>query len=355
MEGASSDSRNPYDALIVVSFGGPEGPDDVLPFLENVTRGRGVPRERLLEVVSTYQRFGGVSPINAQNRALVAAVREELTTAGIDIPIYFGNRHWHPFLADAVAGMARDGVQRALAFVTSAYSSYSGCRAYLEDIERAREAAGPSAPRIEKIRNFWNHPGFVEPMAANVQRAIDEIPIERRAAARIAFTGHSIPIASAESCDYVAQLRETGDLLVDRVEPRLPSDLVFQSRSGPPTQPWLEPDVGDHVEELARQGVRDVVVAPIGFVSDHMEVVYDLDTLARERAAAAGIGLVRAATVGVAPAFVRMVRELVEERLDPAVPRRSLGSKGPRADVCSPGCCPAPRRPERVATPDASR
>jgi ferrochelatase len=353
---ASGESREPYDALVVVSFGGPEGPDDVLPFLENVTRGRGIPRERLLEVAATYQRFGGVSPINAQNRALVTAVTTELAASGIELPVYLGNRHWHPFLAGAVAQMARDGVRRALAFVTSAYSSYSGCRAYLEEIDRARETVGPSAPRIEKLRAFWNHPGFVEPMAENVRRALGDIPAgSRRAATRLIFTGHSIPIASAESCDYVAQLRETGGLIVERLEPPVSSDLVFQSRSGPPTQPWLGPDVGDHLEDLARQGVRAAVVAPIGFVSDHMEVVYDLDTVARERASAAGIAMVRAATVGVAPAFVGMVRELVQERLDPRVPRRFLGTSGTRADVCSPGCCPAPRRPERVAASDALR
>ena len=345
-----------YDAFFLVSFGGPEGPEDVLPFLENVTRGRGVPRERLLEVARTYQRFGGVSPINAQNRALAAAIGEELDRAGIRLPVYLGNRHWHPMIRDTVARMAADGVRRALAFVTSAYSSHSGCRAYLEDIERARSELGATAPRIEKIRAFWNHPGFIEQMAENVRSALEAVPAELRAGARLVFTGHSIPTALAETSDYVAQLRDAAGLVAERARPGSGFDLVFQSRSGPPTQPWLEPDVGDHLEALARAGTRQAVVVPIGFVSDHMEVIYDLDTLARERAAAAGIGMVRAATVGTAPRFVEMIRELVSERTDPNAPRRSLGGLGPRSDACPTDCCPAPRRPgSGVATPDAAR
>lgn len=342
-----------YDALLIVSFGGPEGPADVVPFLENVTRGRGVPRERLLEVAETYQRFGGVSPISAHTRALVEAVRAELARHGPPLPVYLGNRHWHPLLADTVERMARDGVRRALAFATSAYSSYSGCRAYLEDIERARARVGEPAPRIEKLRAFWNHPGFLLPMVENVQRAIDRLPPERRAAARLVFTAHSIPTAMAESCDYLAQLRDAAALIQARLQPALPWDLVFQSRSGPPTQAWLEPDIGDHLGALAAQGVRSAVVAPIGFLCDHMEVVYDLDTLAQERAAAAGIEMLRAATVGCAPAFVAMIRELVLERVEPATVRRSLGSLGIPPDRCPEGCCPPPHRP--VALSDASR
>lgn len=342
-----------YDALLILSFGGPEGPDDVLPFLENVTRGRGVPPERLREVAATYLRFGGVSPINAHTRALVQAVAAELAQHGPPLRVYLGNRHWHPLLADTVAQMASDGVRSALAFATSAYSSYSGCRAYLEDIERARRQVGERAPRIDKLRAFWNHPGFVEPLAANVQHAIDRIPPGRRSAARLVFTAHSIPAAMADSCDYVMQLRDTAALVRSRLRPALDWELVFQSRSGPPGQPWLEPDVGDHLARLAGMGVGSAVVAPIGFLCDHMEVVYDLDTVARDRAAAAGIEMVRAATVGAAPAFVSMIRELVLERLEPSRPRRSLGTLGTRPDACPLGCCPPPRRP--VAPADATR
>jgi ferrochelatase len=306
-----------------------------------------VPGERLLEVARHYQRFGGVSPINAQNRALAAAIERELEVAGIHLPIYLGNRHWHPLVGEAVARMAADGVRRALAFVTSAYSSYPGCRAYLEDVARARDEVGGSAPRIEKLRAFWNHPGFIAPMVENVRRALERVPLERRNEARLVFTGHSIPTALAATCDYVAQLRDAAELVSQWVAPRVPYDLVFQSRSGPPARPWLEPDVGDHLEALARQGVRDAVVVPIGFISDHMEVVYDLDTLAQERAAAAGIGMVRAATVGTAPDFVAMIRELVVERIEPDAPRRSLGALGIRPDRCPPDCCRPPvGRPE---------
>jgi ferrochelatase len=333
-----------YDAVVVVSFGGPEGPEDVLPFLENVTRGRGVPRERLREVARQYELFGGVSPLNARNRALVAALEAELGANGPRLPVYFGNRNWHPFLSDTVAEMARDGVRRALAFATSAYSSYSACRQYLEDIERARQAAGARAPVIEKLRAFWNHPGFIEPMAANTVEAFGEVPLERRARTRLVFTGHSIPLAMAATCDYGEQLRDAARLVVERLRDAPPWQLVYQSRSGPPSQPWLEPDVLDHIEALAAAGVTDVVVVPIGFLSDHMEVVYDLDTMARRRCEQMGVNLVRARTVGTAPRFVAMIRELVLERLEPGRERRFLGTLGLRPDVCPPGCCPPPER-----------
>ena len=320
-----------YDAVIVVSFGGPEGPDDVLPFLENVTRGRNVPPERLQVVARQYERFGGVSPINGQNRALVVALDAELARAGHSLPVYWGNRNWHPYLADTVRQMRDDGVERALAFVTSGYSSYSSCRQYLENIETARELVGPGAPRIEKLRQFYDHPGYIGPFARNLRDAL--LP-----GAHVAFTAHSLPTAMAEKSDYVAQLHETARLVAGRAAPDHAYAVVYQSRSGAPNQPWLEPDIGAHIDALAAEGVPAVVVVPSGFVSDHMEVVYDLDVLAAERARAAGIAFARAATPDTDPEFVAMIRELVEERLDPSRERRALGTLGVRPDVC-PGCC----------------
>jgi ferrochelatase len=337
----------PYDAFLLVSFGGPEGMADVMPFLDRVLQGRNVPPERKREVAHHYERVGGVSPINAQNRALLEALRVELAVHGPRLPLYWGNRNWHPLLADALRAMAGDGVGRALAFVTSAYSSYSSCRQYLEDIARTRAEVGPAAPAVDKLRVFHDHPGFVEANAERVREALGTLPQARRAAARIAFTAHSIPLAMAAGSDYVAQLRETCALVAAAV-PHEQWALVYQSRSGPPQQPWLEPDILDHLAALRTEGVADVVVAPIGFVSDHMEVLYDLDTEARERAAALGLGFVRAGTAGSHPAFVRMIRELVLERVSGGE-RRALGARGPRADVCASDCCPsgAPRAPTR--------
>ena len=327
----------PYDALLLVSFGGPEGMADVMPFLDRVLQGRSVPPERRREVAHHYERFAGVSPINAQNRALLEALRAELGARGPRLPLYWGNRNWHPFLVDALRAMAGDGVKRALAFVTSAYSSYSGCRQYLEDIGRARAEVGPGAPVVDKVRVFHDHPGFVEANADRVREALGTLPPARRGAARIAFTAHSIPTTMASGCDYARQLRETCALVAAAV-PHQRWALVYQSRSGPLQQPWLEPDILDHLDAIAAEGVADVVVAPVGFVSDHMEVIYDLDTEARERAAALGLGFVRAGTPGSHPAFVRMVRELVQERVAGGE-RRALGAGGPRADVCAPDCC----------------
>lgn len=334
---------NGYDAILLLSFGGPEGPDDVVPFLENVTRGRGIPRERLEEVGAHYRLFGGVSPINAQCRALLDALRPELDAHGIDLPLYWGNRNWHPMLTDTVRRMRDDGVRRALVFVTSAWSSYSACRQYLDDLERARAAVGDDAPTFDKIRQYFDHPGFIEPMADNVRAA--------RAAlagagpdARVLFSAHSVPLSMARTCDYEAQLREASRLVAAHAGVEA-HELVYQSRSGPPQVPWLGPDVGDRIEELADAGTAAVVVVPIGFVSDHMEVVYDLDTQAAERAAARGVAFARAATVGTDARFVAAVRELVQERLDPTRPRRSLSTLGVRPDRCAAGCCPAPERP----------
>jgi protoporphyrin/coproporphyrin ferrochelatase len=330
-----------YDALILISFGGPEGMDDVLPFLRNVLRGRNVPEERLREVAAHYEHFGGRSPINDQCRALLAAVREQLDGAGLRLPLYWGNRNWHPFLADTLRRMAADGVSRALAFVTSAFGSYSGCRQYREDIERARAELGEGAPQVDKLRAFYNHPGYVEPLVEGVLAAFDHIAAPRREQAALVFTAHSIPRSLAANSPYEAQLRETAGLVASSAG-RPQWSLVYQSRSGPPGQPWLEPDVVDHLRALAAAGVRDAVISPIGFVSDHMEVLYDLDLDARSRARELGLNMVRAATAGAHPRFARMVVELVAERLEAAPLRLHLGSRGPAPDVCAAGCCPAP-------------
>ena len=333
-----------YDALLVVSFGGPEGPDDVVPFLENVTRGRGIPRERLTEVGAHYNLFGGVSPINAQCRALITAVERELAATGRSMPIYWGNRNWHPMLADTMRTMRDDGVRHALAFVTSAWSSYSACRQYLDDIESARASVGEGAPTVDKIRQFFDHPGFIEPMIDNVLAAAESASVALVAATtRVVFTAHSIPLSMADRCDYVAQLRVAAQLIASRAGVG-EHDLVFQSRSGPPTVPWLGPDIGDHIEALADRGITTVVAVPIGFISDHIEVLYDLDTQAAERAAARQVRLVRVATVGTDPRFVTMIGELIGERVDPDATRRHLGPLGIRPDRCPGDCCPAPRR-----------
>ena len=331
-----------YDALLLVSFGGPEGSADVEPFLENVLRGRKVPKERLREVAAHYEHFEGVSPINGQCRALVAALREELERHGPRVPVYWGNRHWHPMLADTLRRMADDGARRALAFATSAYASYPGCRQYLDDLARARAEVGERAPEVDKLRLYYNHPGFVEPLVERVAAAFDRLPPPRRSAARLVFTAHSIPCSLAATSDYEAQLRETARLVAFPLGPPRWS-LVYQSRSGPPSQPWLEPDVVDHLRALAAEGAQDVVVAPIGFTSDHLEVLYDLDFAAKTRATALGLNMVRADTVGTHPRFVRMIRELVEERLSGTPVRLHLGARGPAPDVCPADCCPAGR------------
>ena len=333
-----------YDALLLVSFGGPERPEDVMPFLENVVRGKQVPRERLLEVAEHYYQFGGVSPINEQNRALLAALAAELAAHGPSLPLYWGNRNWRPLLADTLRQMADDGVRHALAFFTSGFSSYSSCRQYLENIAAARQEVGPNAPQIDKLRAFFNHPGFIEPMAERVRAALEQIPDSRRAAAALLFTAHSIPQTMADTCRYEAQLREACRLVAGALD-RSAWRLVFQSRSGPPTQPWLEPDVRDALRELAAAGQRDVVVAPIGFISDHLEVVFDLDTEAQQVARELGLNMIRAGAVGAHPTFVAMVRELVQERLGQTSERRALGELGASHDVCPRDCCPPPRRP----------
>src|SRR2546423_917697 len=338
IQNPKSKIQNQYDALLVLSFGGPEGMDDVIPFLENVLRGRNVPQERLMEVAEHYYHFGGVSPINKQNRALIAALRKEMEEHGMHLPVYWGNRNWHPLLKDTMNEMKADGIRRALAFVTSAYSSYSGCRQYLEAIEQAREAAGANAPHVDKLRAFYTHPGFVEPCAEHVRAALERIPEARRTSSRIAFTAHSIPLSFARNSDYQTQLEETCRLVAEHAgHDRW--QLVFQSRSGAPHVPWLGPDICDHLRDLKREGALDVVVAPVGFISDHMEIIYDLDTEARRVASELGLNMIRAATVGTHTSFVKMICELILERTDNA-PKRFLGSRGASQDVCQPDCCP---------------
>jgi ferrochelatase len=322
-----------YDAVLVLSFGGPEKPDDVMPFLENVLRGRNVPRERMLAVAEHYHHFDGRSPINDHNRALVAALERELEEHGLHLPVYWGNRNWHPLLADTLRQMQADGVRKALAFVTSIFSSYSGCRQYLEDIARA-QAEVPGAPQIHKLRKFYNHPLFIEAQAGEVREALGGRP------AQIVFTAHSIPVGMAETCDYQKQLQESCRLVAECVG-SAEWRLVYQSRSGPPSQPWLEPDIADVIREM--EPGTDVAVVPVGFVSDHIEVIYDLDTevqaIARER----GVNMVRAPTVGVHPKFLQMIRELIEERVGLAQPR-AIGQYPPSHDFCQIDCCPTPAR-----------
>jgi len=302
-----------YDALLVLSFGGPETRDDVIPFLENVLRGRNVPRERMLEVAEHYYRFGGKSPINDQNRALIEALRPV-----VPMPIYWGNRNWHPLLPDTMRQMRDDGVERALAFVTSAFSSYSGCRQYREDLERAQMEIGPGAPIVDKIRQFYNHPGYIATMRDRVAEALEKLP-----RAQLVFTAHSIPMSMATTSRYLDQLKELCALVGD-------GPLVFQSRSGPPSQPWLEPDINAWLRE---NRPSRVAIVPIGFISDHMEVLYDLDTEALETCHELGIEMVRVATAGTHPKFVKMISELVGER---------IRNEDPNFDRCGAACCPRP-------------
>jgi ferrochelatase len=333
-----------YDAILVVSFGGPESPEDVIPFLENVLRGRNVPRERMLAVAEHYYQLGGRSPINQQTRELISALENELAQHGHNWPVYWGNRNWHPMLADTLRKMKQDGIRRALAFVTSAYSSYSGCRQYREDIMRAQNEVGPGAPEVDKLRPFFNHPGFIEAMEERARDAVPEIPEESRQNVQIVYVAHSIPLSMAQSSDYVRQLEEVRKIVSARLG--IANDaLVYQSRSGTPGQPWLEPDILDYLRELKeRDSASAVVLAPIGFVSDHMEVLYDLDIEARRLCDSLALPMSRAKTVGVHPRFIAMIRELVLERMTPGAERHALGSLGPRPDICEEECCPAPQR-----------
>lgn len=346
-----SDSQPTYDAILLVSFGGPEGPDDVMPFLENVLRGKPVPKERMLEVAEHYHHFGGVSPINEQNRSLISALELELKNAGVDLPVYWGNRNWHPMLTDTVQQIKADGKQRVIAFFTSMFSCYSGCRQYRENLQDAREANGQEAPVIEKVRKGFNHPLFIETQAELVGEALQQIPEERRSQAQLLFTAHSIPQSMADHSRYQLQLTEASRLVAEQLG-HSPWKLVYQSRSGPPQQPWLEPDVCDEIATLAKAGTtQDVVVIPIGFISDHMEVMFDLDHEAKEACEEHGLGFVRAATAGVHPKFVQMIVELLRERIEAREERPAIGELGPSHDVCPVDCClyPRPQRPARPA------
>lgn len=334
-----------YHALLIVSFGGPESREDVIPFLENVLRGRNVPPERMMAVAEHYYHFEGKSPINQQTRHLIAAIENEFAEHGPKLPVYWGNRNWHPLLADTLRQMKQDGVQRAFAFVTSAYSSYSGCRQYREDIAQAR-AEVEGAPEIEKIRAFFNHPGFIDATEDRLQDALAELPSDARQNVQIIYVAHSIPISMASTCDYVTQLSEVRKLVSERLG--ITNDaLVYQSRSGAPGQPWLEPDILDYLRDVkVRNLASAVVIAPISFISDHMEVLFDLDIEVRQLCESLGLPMARAKTVGVHPKFIGMIRELILERMAGAE-RRALGSLGARADICAEDCCPAPQRPAR--------
>ncbi|CAN5149351.1 ferrochelatase [soil metagenome] len=346
----------PYDALLLVSFGGPEQPEDVVPFLENVTRGRDVSRERLEEVGEHYLRFGGRSPINEQNQALLTAIQEDLRSSGIFLPLYWGNRNWAPYLADTLRQMRADGIRRAACLVTSAYSSYSGCRQYRENLADALAAVGDGAPRMDKLRHYFNHPGFVEANVGATLAALADLGNKVRHDAHLLFATHSIPAAMNQTSGvageaYVTQHQSVVDEIVERVRQetghRYAAELVYCSRSGPAHVPWLEPDVNDRMEQLAASGTEAVVVVPIGFVSDHMEVRYDLDTEAAMTAEKLGIEFARAGTAGVDPRFVAMVRDLLVERaslergLD--VRREAVGTQPPSWDLCPAGCCANPR------------
>jgi ferrochelatase len=347
-----------YDAILVVSFGGPESKEEVIPFLENVLRRRNVPRERMLAVAEHYSHFDGKSPINQQTRELIAALEAELERGGPKLPIYWGNRNWPPLLPDTLRKMQGDGVRRALAFVTSAYSSYSGCRQYCEDIARARSEVGLSqsglsqsglgAPEVDKLRAFFNHPAFIEATVERVRDALRAVPADARGAVeedvQIVYTAHSIPLSMANTSDYVKQLEEVRRLVSGALGHKNDA-LVYQSRSGAPGQPWLEPDVLDYLRQMKAGNLASaVVLAPIGFISDHMEVLYDLDVEARQVCDALGLAMTRAKTVGVHPKFVGMIRELILERMNPGMERRALGSLGPRVDICAEDCCPGTGR-----------
>jgi protoporphyrin/coproporphyrin ferrochelatase len=352
---ARDDLATGYDAILVVGFGGPECREDVLPFLENVTTGRNIPRERLLEVAEHYYHFDGVSPINAQVRELIAALRIELDGHGMSLPIFWGNRNWHPLLGDTLAEMTRGGVKNALAVVLAAYSSYSSCRQYREDIARAQSAAGPSAPHVDKVRVYYNHPDFIAANADRIRDAWGRFASERRDSVHVAFTAHSIPIAMARNCDYERQLSAACRLVAEELGiPQERWALVYQSKSGRPGDPWLEPDILQYLRDLNARGAESVVIHPIGFLSDHMEVLFDLDEEARLLCQGLGLEMVRARTVGTHPLFVSLLRELIAERIGflPEPVRRAAGDDGPSHDVCPETCClPASRHSSPTAVP----
>jgi ferrochelatase len=335
-----------YDAVLLFSFGGPEGPDDVMPFLENVTRGRAIPRERLEQVAEQYLRFGGVSPINAQNRALIDALGAGLDLAGLDMPVYFGNRNWHPLVGDTIDRMIADGHRSVLAIVTSAFGSYSGCRQYREDLDRCLTDRPGSGLVVDKLRPYWNHPGFLDAVTDRLNVTLSELDPSDRDRARLVYTAHSIPTSWTATSPYLDQLEAAAEEVTRRVAPDRDHDLVFQSRSGPPSVPWLEPDIVDHLEAIHGDGETVVVVTPLGFVSDHMEVAFDLDVQARSRADELGVRMLRTPTVGTHPSFVSALVELITERLEDRSPIAAIG----RPWACDEGCCELPARPHSQGT-----
>lgn len=331
-------NNQPYDSFLLVSFGGPERREEVMPFLENVVRGKPVPRERLLDVAGHYFEFDGKSPINDQNRALMAALGSAFKTKGIALPIYWGNRNWNPFLEEALTEMQQAGKKRALAFFTSMFSCYSGCRQYRENITEAQQSLSGEAPSVEKLRMGFNHPGFIDALAGRTEEALSRLPDKFRADASILFTAHSIPLGMAKGCSYELQLQESARLVGEKLG-RENWQLCYQSRSGSPHQPWLEPDIGKVLEEVKSKGSKAVVVVPLGFISDHMEVVHDLDHEAADKALEIGLEFSRAKTVGTHPKFIAMICDLVLERLGQQPERKALGTLGPWHDVCPANCC----------------
>ncbi|MEZ0353278.1 ferrochelatase [Mycobacterium sp. pR1184] len=316
-----------FDAVLLLSFGGPEGPEQVRPFLENVTRGRDVPPERLDDVAEHYLHFGGVSPINAINRALVMQLEYELAQRGLQLPVYFGNRNWEPYVEDTVKTMRDNGVRRAVVFTTSAWSGYSSCSQYSEDIARAREAAGPDAPELVKLRPYFDHPRFVQIFADTIGAASGALTAEQQAGARLVFTAHSIPVAADERLGprlYSRQVAYAASL-VAAAAGYAEYDLAWQSRSGPPQVPWLEPDVADHLTALAAAGTQSFIICPIGFVADHIEVVWDLDHELAGQAEAAGVALVRASTPNAHPRFAQLAADLIDELRYGRAPERVSG------------------------------
>lgn len=341
-----------YDAILIVSFGGPEGMDDVMPFLENVTRGRNVPRERLLEVAHHYEMFNGVSPINAQNREIIAGLQALIDKHGPRLPIYWGNRNWYPFLTDTVKEMKKDGIKRAIAFVTAAYSSYSSCRQYLEDIIKARAEAGEGAPEIVKMRPFFNHPLFVEANCQHLSKTLEATGLTDLDQLHVAFTAHSIPTSMASGCTYSTQLEEECELVATSCAVKN-WKLVYQSRSGPPQVPWLGPDILDHIKTLKESGVQNLIIHPIGFVSDHMEVIYDLDHEARNLCDELQMRMWRVPCAGTNPKFIEMIQDLILENTEEGRSKKFVGKLGLIGDLCPPECCPLGTQARPHARPTA--
>ena len=330
------DEENNYDAILIVSFGGPEGPDDVMPFLDNVLMGLNVPKPVKVRIAKRYQRFGGISPINRETRSFIQALEIEIQNNGPQLPIYWGNRNWHPMLPNTLNRMADDGIKNAIAYVTSTFSSYSGCRKYREDLYEAIQGVD-NPPHIDKLQVGYNHPGFIKAVSDRTREALESTSVDKEEVL-LMFTAHSLPLSMAKCTDYEAQLQEACNL-VGQVVGINSWQLVYQSNNASYGEPWLEPDIADALEKAKSSGRSHVVIMPIGFVCDHMEVVLDLDIEAKEQADNLGLQLTRAATVGSHPAYISMVRELIIERMSKNPDRQYLGSRGANGDYCKPDCC----------------